>query len=106
MSEKLKISFMPHLPSLFHTTTMPQKFCPWFWQFIISSNHRNKLKNTNTRLPLPYNVKLPFCSLTTPGLAERFYDQIGLGGQVEIQNTNFQNSKQTLHDTTIYRFGH
>ena len=54
---------------------MSHKFCLWFWQFIMSSNHRNNLKNTTIEIR---NTK-------------------------QYRNANFQNSKQKRHDTTTSR---
>ena len=51
---------------------------PDFGNFIMSSNHRNNLKNTNIEMR---NTK-------------------------QYRNANFQNSKQKHNDTTVFRFGH
>ena len=63
-------------PGAIYSSTVFHKFCPWFWQFIMSSNHRNNLKKYEYR-----NTK-------------------------QYRNSNFQNSKQKHLDMTISRFGH
>ena len=59
-----------------HISTVSHKFCPWFWQFIMSSNHRNNLKNLN----------------------------IEMRNNIEMRIFKFLNKKP--HDTTISRFGY
>ena len=37
-------------PGAIYSSTVFHKFCPWFWQFIMSSNHRDNIKNTNIEI--------------------------------------------------------
>ena len=92
-------------------STVSQKFCPWFWPFIKSSNHRNKKKyEYPPAIALYGNVESLFLFHTL--MQPKHPKQRGMGGQVEIRNTkqyrnaNFQNSKQKFYDTIISRFGH